>query len=163
MRVLQSVFFFLISFSVFSQDVTVLRKEFVGAASSKENSEQFINTTSKITSSSKPSLMAYRGAALIIQGKYLPKLEDKKKSIKAGVALLDGAVSKDPQNIEIRSIRMGVQENTPKIVKYRGNIEEDKAFILKNYSEISSAPLKAFVEGYIRNSKTFSAEEKNGL
>ena len=163
MRVLQSVFFFLISFSVFSQDVTVLRKEFVGAASSKENSEQFINTTSKITSSSKPSLMAYRGAALIIQGKYLPKLEDKKKSIKAGVALLDGAVSKDPQNIEIRSIRMGVQENTPKIVKYRGNIEEDKAFILKNYSEISSAPLKVFVEGYIRNSKTFSAEEKNGL
>ena len=163
MRVLQSVFFFLISFSVFSQDVTVLRKEFVGAASSKENSEQFMNTTSKITSSSKPNLMAYKGAALIIQGKYLPKLEDKKKSIKAGVALLDGAVSKDPQNIEIRSIRMGVQENTPKIVKYRGNIQEDKAFILKNYSEISSTPLKVFVEGYIRNSKTFSAEEKNGL
>jgi hypothetical protein len=163
MRILQSVFFALISFSVFSQDITILRKEFVEAASSKENSEQFINTTAKITSASKPNLMAYRGAALIIQGKYLPKLEDKKKSIKEGVALLDGAVSKDPRNIEVRAIRMGVQENTPKIVKYRGNIAEDKAFILKNYSDISSAQLKTFVEGYIQHSKSFSAEEKKGL
>jgi hypothetical protein len=163
MRIFQLVFFFLISFSAFTQDIVVLRKEFLEAVSSKANAEKFSNTTSKITSSSKAEHMAYRGAALIIESKFIPKIEEKKKKIVEGVGFIEGAVAKDPQNIEIRTVRMGIQENTPKIMKYRGKIAEDKAFISKNFSSIPPGHLKGFVEGYIHMSKSFSEDFKKNL
>jgi hypothetical protein len=56
---------------------------------------------------------------------------------------------------------LGVQENSPKIVGYRKNKEEDKQFIIDHFNEVSSKELKTYIKGFVMQSKTFSEEEKS--
>jgi hypothetical protein len=44
-------------------------------------------------------------------------------------------------------------------MKYKGNITEDKQFIISNFSKQNNS-LKEFVKLYLKQSKVFSAEEK---
>ncbi len=140
-------------FSAHAQDLTRLRKEFVSAPGSAPAAEKFLQTTGPITSSSKPLLLAYKGAALLIWGKYVKGIEDKKKMAREGITLLESAVSKDPDHIEIRTLRLSIQENSPKILKYKTKIEEDRAFVTRNFAELPEGELKAFVGGYLKNSE----------
>ncbi|HAV54046.1 MAG TPA: hypothetical protein DCX41_03820, partial [Aequorivita sp.] len=79
---------------------------------------------------------------------------------KEGVALIESAVSADASNVEIRYIRLSVQENSPKFLGYHKNIEEDKEFILKNYGSISSAELKETIKDFVMKSENFEQQEK---
>lgn len=132
------------------QDVARLRREFVAASSSAAAAEKFLQTTEKISSSSKPLLLAYKGAALLIGGKYTKEINNKKKMAREGISLLESAVSKDPDHIEIRTLRLSIQENSPKILKYKTKIEEDRAFVTRKFEELPEGELKAFVRGYLQ-------------
>lgn len=132
-----------------AQDIARLRKEFVAASSSAGAAEKFLQTTEKISSSSKPLLLAYKGAALLIGGKYAKVVNDKKKMAREGITLLESAVSKDPDHIEIRTLRLSIQENSPKILKYKTKIEEDRAFVTGKFEELQEGEQKAFIRGYL--------------
>lgn len=136
-----------------AQDLARLRKEFVSASASAPAAEKFLQTTGNISSSAKPLLLAYKGAALLIWGKYVKGIEDKKKMAREGITLLESAVSKDPDHIEIRTLRLSIQENSPKILKYKAKIEEDRAFVTQNFKELPEGELKAFVGGYLQKSE----------
>jgi hypothetical protein len=58
---------------------------------------------------------------------------------------------------------MGVQENSPKIVGYHDNIEEDKKFILTNYKHTRSEEVKKAVKKYVLQSEAFDEAEKQML
>ena len=60
----------------------------------------------------------------------------------------------------MRCIRLSIQENAPKLLKYRANKTEDKQFIKDGYDAIKSSPIKTYVRGFIMQSKSFSDEEK---
>ena len=60
----------------------------------------------------------------------------------------------------MRCIRLGVQENTPKLLKYRANKTEDKQLIKDQFENIKSNDVKKYVRGFIMQSKSFSDEEK---
>lgn len=141
------------SFGAQAQDIARLRKEFVSATASAAAAEKFLQTTEKISTSSKPLLQAYKGAALLIWGKYVKGIEDKKKTTREGITLLESAVSKDPDHIEIRTLRLSIQENSPKIIKYKTKIEEDRDFVTRNFGELPEGELKAFVRGYLQKSE----------
>jgi hypothetical protein len=76
---------------------------------------------------------------------------------------LEFAVSQEPENIEIRCLRLGIQENSPKFLKYRSNIQEDKTFILNQYEKTNSKAVKEFVKSYILQSTGFNTEQKQRL
>lgn len=135
-----------------AQDLARLRKEFVLATGSAAAAEKFLRTTEDITSTSRPLLRAYKGAALLIWGKYTKGIEDKKKLAREGITLLESAVKKDPAHVEIRTLRLSIQENSPKILKYKGNIEEDRAFVTRSFEDLPEGDLKAFVGGYLEKS-----------
>ena len=63
----------------------------------------------------------------------------KLKTFKEGRELLETEIKKEPQNIEWLFLRLAVQENAPKIVKYSDNLSEDSQFISNHFS---SAPLE---------------------
>ena len=108
------------------------------------------------------TLVAYKGASIALQAKFSPKKEDKKKQFIEGTQLLDYALKNDSNNLEIRLIRLSIQENTPKIMKYKANIAEDKQFIVSNFSKQSNS-LKDFVRVYLKQSKVFSEIEKASM
>ena len=108
-------------------------------------------------------LVAYKGAVTTLKAKFAKSTKDKKTLFKEGATLIEYAIAEDPNNIEIRCIRLGVQENTPKVVKYYKNIPEDKQFVLEHYKEITTSKLKDYIKGFVMHSKSFTDSEKEQI
>lgn len=144
---------------VASPELSEVRKQYTNAIDSKANAEKFYKLLESVSKEDSKTLVAYKGASIALQAKFSPKKEDKKRQFIGGTQLLEFALKNDAKNLEIRLIRLSIQENTPKIMKYKGNITEDKQFIVSNFSKQNNS-LKEFVKLYLKQSKVFSAEEK---
>ena len=71
-------------------------------------------------------------------------------------------VSSEDIPIEIRLVRLSLQEHLPKIVPYHKNIDEDKKVILDSFYSQSKL-LQKYLQDYIQSSKSFSPEEKKRI
>lgn len=151
--------FFSLFLIVTAPDLYEVRKQYTNAIDSKANAEKFYKLLESVSKEDSKTLVAYKGASIALQAKFSPKKEDKKKQFIEGTQLLEIALKNDSKNLEIRLIRLSIQENTPKIMKYKANIAEDKQFIVSNFSK-QNASLKDFVRLYLKQSKAFSTEEK---
>jgi hypothetical protein len=136
-----------------------LRESYAKANSSNANTEEFINIAEK-TSGSDAVIQGYKAAAKIMEAKITKN--NRKALVKSGATSLEAIIKSNPNNAELRVIRMSVQENIPKIVGYNKNLKEDKTFILNNYSKQNSA-LKTYIRKFAMQSKTMTAAEKNSL
>lgn len=76
--------------------------------------------------------------------------------------MLEFAVASEPNNIEIRLIRLSIQEKVPKIVNYNKNKKEDKDFLLEHNKE-QSGNLKTYIKHFMLQSKSFSTAEKQTI
>lgn len=154
------IFSFLTAFILFFQSgLESLRESYAKANSSNANTEEFINIAEK-TSGSDAVIQGYKAAAQIMEAKITKN--NRKALVKSGATSLEAIIKSNPNNAELRVIRMSVQENIPKIVGYNKNLKEDKTFILNNYSKQNSA-LKTYIRKFAMQSKTMTAAEKNSL
>ncbi|MGI9552103.1 MAG: hypothetical protein ACR2MT_12950 [Aurantibacter sp.] len=143
-----------------SPDLSEIRKNYPLANDSKEVTQRMYKALAEVTKEDRAITVAYKGGITTIMAKHAKGIKEKKTFFREGVSLLEHAVSEEGNNIEIRCIRLGVQENSPKFLRYRGNIEADKQFILENFSSQTSQEIKNFVKGYVQHSAAFSSEEK---
>lgn len=104
----------LIPLFVQGQSVEEIRKAYTSASSTKEHTAQFYQLMQGVSTNT-PLLQAYKGAALMMYAKQSGKL---RQSLKEGKALIESAIEKEPENIELRMVRLSVQEHLPKIVPY---------------------------------------------
>lgn len=88
---------------------------------------------------------AYYGTIMMKSAEYQKTAGDKLKKFKEGKALLEGAIQSSSNNVEYRFLRLMIQENAPKILKYTANIKEDAAFIKSNQSKASKEVKTAMV------------------
>lgn len=146
---------FLVFVSVGAQNLENIRNTYVTASLSKENALNFYQQMEKVTSDDFV-ILAYVGASKMIYAKYAKK---RIELLKEGKPLIEKSIENQPNNIEIRLIRLSVQENLPKVVPYRKNIDEDKKFIIENIDK-QSVTMQKYVRNYIKISKVFSEEEK---
>jgi len=158
MKLLLSLFFSV--FLLVSPKLSQVRIDYVQAINNKEKAVKLHADLSEVSKKDTKVLVAYKGATLTLMAKYAKSVKDKKTFFKEGASLIEWAVSEKPNDIEIRLVRLGVQENAPKVVKYRKNKEEDKQFLLTHYKEITSITLKMYVKGFIMQSSSFSEDEK---
>lgn len=154
---------FFISVAGTAQDWSGIRSSYPKAVQSSETITKLDGELKNVTFKNKPVLLAYKGAVLTLKAKFSKKKSDKKEFFKEGVSFIENALKTEPSNIEIRYIRMSVQENSPKFLGYHRNIEEDKEFILKNYASISSADLRKIVKDFVIESENFSENEKTNF
>jgi hypothetical protein len=143
----------------FQTDLEALRNSYAKANSSNANTEAFINIAEK-QSGSDAVTNGYKAAAQIMEAKIATK--NRKALVKSGATNLESIIKSNPNNIELRVIRMSVQENIPKIVGYRGSLKDDKAFILNNYSK-QNATLKNYIKRFAAQSKTMTEAERATL
>ncbi len=153
----------LILFTLFSfiQNPTDVREQYYAASKSKQNAEKFYNLLAKYNKENK-IMLAYKGAALALKSKYTTDKKDKKELFIEGVTTIENSVKQESSNAEIRLIRLSVQENTPKFLKYKANIDEDKKMILNSF-EKQSKELKEYIKIYINQSKVFTEAEKQKM
>lgn len=145
------MFFFVLSLS---GNLTEMRNLYSNVSSSKEKQQDFITYMQK-ADTKKPVFQAYKGASLILQSKNTTVKNDRKQLFVNGAGLIDKSVNKEPENIEIRLIRLSIQENIPKALKYNSNIQEDVTFISENLNHIKDSELKSYVQQYVKQSKSF--------
>lgn len=146
-----------------SQNINTLRSQYPEAVKSNEITDKLERELANVNSENSAILLAYKGAILTLMAKFSKSKNDKKKFFKEGVSLLETAVKADSNSIEIRYLRLSVQENSPRFLGYHKDIEVDKAFILKNHYSVTSNKLKSVIKEFILNSKNFDDTEKSVL
>lgn len=156
---MKTTFLFLFLWFLGNPSITEIRKLYATASSSESNAKEFATKLNEVSKEDNKTLVAYKGASLTIISRLEKKISDKSKKFKEGSSLIEYAVANEPNAIEIRMIRLSVQENVPKIVSYRGNKKEDKKFLLDHYKEQTGA-LRAYIGDFIAQSKSFTAVEK---
>lgn len=157
-------FFFAIVFLVFfsgSQELATVRENYILASQSKEKADEFNAFMTKYLGDNK-TMLAYKGASITLKAKFASDRKTKKGLFINGVEILEKALKAEPNNTEIRLIRLSIQENTPKILNYRANIQEDKQFILTTFDKQNKA-LKEHLKAFVNQSKSFTAQEKELL
>ena len=155
-----SIFIFILLLGLFSPSLTKVRTDYKKSFNSKEVTLQLNKYLAKVKKTDKKLLVAYKGAVLILMAKYSKVIKEKNFFFKEGATLLNFAIFEEPANVEMRCIRLSIQENAPKLLKYRANKAEDKQFIKDGYDTIKSTTIKTYVRGFIMQSKSFSDEEK---
>lgn len=155
------LFFFLcVSFFGKVPELAQVRDAYVTVAGDKERTLAFYESLSEVTKKNTNVMVAYKAASTIMQAKFEKGGAQKKDLFKEGALLLEYTVTTEPNNIEIRVIRMSIQENVPKFLKYNTNIPEDKEFIITHYKSLTDVALKEFVKSFVMHSEGFTASEK---
>lgn len=160
MKLFLSIFLF-ISFSN-TPEITDIRKLYSSVVISESNAKEFALKLANIEKEDNKTLVAYKGASIVILSRYKKEIQEKSKKFKEGAKMVEFAVASEPNNIEIRMIRLSIQEKAPKIVNYNKNKKEDKEFLLDHYKE-QSGNLKAHLKNFMLQSKSFSAAEKQTI
>ena len=155
-----SILFFLIFLNI--PDVYEIRKIYPKSSNSENYAKELFSKLSVVTNESNKTLVAYKGASIAIMSKFAKKISEKMSNFKEGAKLIEFAVVCEPNNVEIRLIRLSIQENAPKIVGYNKNKKDDTAFLLNHYKEQSNS-LKEYTKSFILQSKSFTEQEKQAL
>lgn len=134
------------SISLFSQ-TTSIREAYREATKSEENANAFYKLVDDVSKSDKAVMVAYKGAGKMLLARYEP-LTKRKSKIKEAIEWIEAAVKNDSDNPEIRLIRLSVQENLPKFLKYNDNIDEDRKFVKDALPKIEDKELVEMIKGY---------------
>jgi len=151
---------FFLSISILGINLSQVREKYPKAWNSPEITEALFTSLSALKNTDNKVLFVYKGAVLTLKAKHAKGVKDKKAFFKEGATLIESAINTSPDNLEMRFIRMTVQENAPKIVRYNKEIEKDKRFVLDNYTLSDDKVLKKIIKQYINTSTLFTEEEK---
>lgn len=100
----------------------------------------------------------YEGALLMKKAGFPANAHKKLKLFKEGRIKLESALLADNGNTEFHFLRLAIEENAPKIVKYHADIEQDKLFVQKNFKNLSPSVQHAILD-YCKKSKVLHAED----
>ena len=94
--------------------------------------------------------LAYLGAYQTIWANHVFDPLSKLATFKKGKKNIELAISKEPENVEIRYIRFSVQKNSPSFLGYNNNLKEDRDFLVKNKKNINSDFLQKNIETLLK-------------
>lgn len=136
---LTSAIFFLISFH--ATDLDVVRANYNKLLSDKELCEKMIVELTE-TKNNSATHLAYLGGLQTIWANHVFSPISKLNTFKEGKKNIEQAIKKEPDNVELRFIRLSVQKNAPSFLGYKSNINEDTEFIKENRHQIGSEILQ---------------------
>jgi len=100
---------------------------------------------------------AYIGALTMKRAKFMKTPKEKATIFRAGRDMLENSINKAPNNAEYRFLRLIIQENSPKILKYNHDIQKDVE-IINNAFHSFDTTLKRVVKNYAAESKNLSVD-----
>lgn len=146
------LFFFITNDVIRIEDI---RDSYKTCAISKEKAEQFYELTEKALQNDGAIYQGYHGAALALKASFSWNPFNKLSYFNKSKKIIDKSIELEPDNIELRMIRLSIQSNAPKLAGYYKNIEEDRDFMLANIDKVNHAGLKEYLKGFIGHSDVF--------
>jgi hypothetical protein len=139
-----TILLFLFTFSFFS--FSIERSAYYNALKSNSVSELSSMIENLENEKSTPLNRAFKGALIAKKASFEKTAAAKIKLFKSGIELLENEISKSSKEIEYRFLRLAIQENCPKILKYNKNINEDVKMITAEYSTLNKALQKVILD-----------------
>lgn len=141
--ILVAVLFFMTSFNTTGLDeVRVVYKKVL---SDRALFEKMITELSE-TKNNSATYLGYLGGFQTSWANHVFSPISKLNTFKEGKKNIEKAIKKEPENVELRFIRLSVQKNAPSFLGYKSNVKEDTDFIKKNRNQIKSAVLEKNIE-----------------
>jgi len=104
--------------------------------------------------------LAYEGALLMKKAGLVSKPKEKLNLFKSGRSKLEAAIKDEDANIEFRFLRLIVQERSPKIVRYKGDIKTDAELVRQSFKDLPPVVQQA-VRDFSKVSKSLSPGDFN--
>lgn len=119
------------------------------ASDSKESVQKQLDALENVKESSE--LKAFKGALQMKAAQFQKTAKAKMDLFNAGKKTLESEIKSNDGNVEYRFLRLLIQENAPKQLKYNGNISDDVTAIITGYSKLKEATKNA-LEAYAKKS-----------
>lgn len=130
-------------------DLDDIRINYAKSVSDKKLCEQMIKEIGLQTPS--PVLMCYLGGLQTIWAQHVFNPFQKMQTFKKGKINIEKAIQQERDNPEMRYIRLSIQENAPSILGYHSDIQNDRVFLQKHLSEITSEVVRRNIEILLKN------------
>lgn len=140
-----------------SLDMKSIRMEFKQGVKSEELCKENIQALEKYARS--PVEKGYLAAYQIFMAKHLSNPFKKLQQFKRGKNNLENLIHENPDDVELRYIRLCIQFYAPKMLGYSSNINQDKDFVVRNLYKIKDKETKQLIYAYLEGTKMFTEEE----
>lgn len=91
----------------------------------------------------------YEAAYFMLKAAEEKAVMKKKDWFVKGSTQLDSLIQKYPKNIELKWIRLTIQDNTPKFLKYNTSIQTDLEYIHTHIQQLKDVELKKAIQNYL--------------
>jgi hypothetical protein len=149
MKILACLTLLLINIIAGEIKVNDVRKLYFEAAENKEAAAKLSKVLLYVNDSSAPILVCYKGAAQMLEARYINNPLSKLSRFRQGKRLIEHAIKKDHNNLEMRFIRFSLQTNLPTFLGYNNWMEKDKKVLLMQTSKIKDRDLKQKIIEYL--------------
>lgn len=152
-RVVLSLIMVILSFNVNASIPLIdsVRSSFGIAVADKNVCSEMIDKLEHLERT--PLITAYLGGFQTIWANHIASPLEKLKTFKKGRKNIERAVHSDPDNVEIRFIRLSIQHRAPGILGYHSNVNEDAAFLRKHRAGVMSEILGAYIDKILNDLK----------
>lgn len=72
---------------------------------------------------------------------------------------LEQLIANEPDDVELRYIRLCIQFYSPKILGYQSNIEEDKLYVMNNLYKLKDMDTRRLIYDYLEGAKMYTDEQ----
>lgn len=115
---------------MYANDLPQIRKDFYSAVNNQKAAESLYKRL-KAKNSSDPTVMAYLGSVQAVRARHAFNPYNKLAYLKSGTKILESAISKSPENLEIRFLRFSLEHYIPSFLGFSKHLEIDKRKIIE--------------------------------
>ncbi len=105
-----------------------------------------------------PLLNAYIGTLYLKAASFPATPRERIQNFRQGKVLIDKEIENNPTQVEMRFLRLMFQENSPGILNYKDNLEEDKTVIMQHFHTTDEV-LKGMIRLYAKESVILNAQD----
>ena len=131
------------------QDIDEIRHLYVHAQKEKATCQQLYHLTENSNLSANFLAFSYHAVAKMMLAKHDSNPVKKWRYFYKGKDMLENAINKYPNNLELRFLRYCVQLNVPDFLAYNSNLESDKEIITNQIDEQTES-LQLFIKPILK-------------
>lgn len=153
---------FMILFQPQTSDITQIRSKY-HLAIYDEKIANALDAELQTMEGSESIFKGYQGAVKMLLASFAFLPNTKYAFFTNGKVLLEKAISASPDDLELRYLRLSIQQNIPSFLAYKSNIETDKQLLLGGVSNLNDTDLKIRIKSYLISSCNLTEAERQLL
>lgn len=151
--------FFMILFQPQNSDISQIRDKY-HLAIYDEKIANALDAELRTMEGGESIFQGYQGAVKMLLAKFAFMPSTKYSLFTNGKVLLEKAVLASPSDLELRYLRLSIQQNAPAFLGYKSDIETDKQLLLRGVSDLKDSDLKVLIKSYLISSCNLTEAER---